>query len=188
MRKVTAIRHRADLSPDDSRSAIGRVILAHDARHLRRKAVELNDGSRIFFDLPQAVVLDSGDALILEDGAVVLIEAADEALYAITACSPNGLGALAWHIGNRHLAAEISPTRILILRDHVIKAMLEGLGAEVTEIVAAFHPLRGAYSGHPAQHGHSHMDGHSHAHAGSHSHSHQHQHQHVHEHAPTKLR
>jgi len=186
MRKVTAIRHRADLSPEDSRNAIGRVTLAHDARHLRRKAVELTDGSRIYFDLPQAVVLNSGDALVLEDGAVVLIEAADEALYAITASSRDGLSALAWHIGNRHLAAEISPKRILILRDPVIKTMLEGLGAEVTEIVAAFHPLRGAYSGHSGQHDHSHTDGHSHAHAGSHSHPHQHQHQH--EHAATKLR
>ena len=39
------------------------------------------------------------------------------------------LAELAWHIGNRHLAAAIEAERILILRDHVIRAMLEGLGA-----------------------------------------------------------
>nr|WP_319946852.1 urease accessory protein UreE [[Ochrobactrum] quorumnocens] len=129
MRKVTAIRPCSDVSRDESMAVTGRLLLAHDARHLRRKAVELTDGTRIFFDLPQAVVLKSGDALILEDGAMVLIEAVDEPLYAITASGPNGLAELAWHIGNRHLAAEISLSRILILRDAVIKTMLEGLGA-----------------------------------------------------------
>ncbi len=57
------------------------------------------------------------------------------------------LAELAWHIGNRHLAAAIEADRILILRDHVIKAMLEGLGATVTDIVEPFTPVRGAYSG-----------------------------------------
>ena len=70
--------------------------------------------------------------------------------------------------------------RILILRDHVIKAMLEGLGAEVEEVVAEFNPVRGAYSGHG--HSHSHGDGghhhdhahHDHAHGDHHAHSHAH--------------
>ena len=51
------------------------------------------------------------------------------------------LAELAWHIGNRHLAAAIEPDRILILRDHVIKAMLEGLGATVADTVEPFEPL-----------------------------------------------
>ena len=42
------------------------------------------------------------------------------------------------------------------LRDHVIKAMLEGLGATVTEVVEPFEPARGAYSGHGGHQGHSH--------------------------------
>ena len=62
---------------------------------------------------------------------------------------------LAWHIGNRHLAASIEGERILILRDHVIRAMLEGLGAEVSEIEEGFQPARGAYHSH-GSHGHDH--------------------------------
>ena len=191
MRKVTAIRPGSELSRDEGMAVTGRLILAHDGRHLRRKAVELTDGNRIFFDLPEPVVLKSGDALILEDGALVLIEAMDEALYAITASSDKALSELAWHIGNRHLPAEISPERILILRDHVIKTMLEGLGAQVTEILAPFNPLRGAYSGHAShdhhRHDHSHDHsrgdgpGHPHSHADSHSHSQEHEHEHEHE-------
>ena len=67
---------------------------------------------------------------------------------------------LAWHIGNRHLAAAVEPDRILILRDHVIKAMLEGLGATVTDVVEPFVPLTGAYSGHAAHSHHGHDHGH----------------------------
>ena len=64
------------------------------------------------------------------------------------------LAELAWHIGNRHLAAAIEAERILILRDHVIKAMLEGLGAAVSDVVEPFNPLGGAYSGDRHSHGH----------------------------------
>jgi urease accessory protein len=46
------------------------------------------------------------------------------------------------------------PQRLLIGRDHVIKDMLEGLGANVVEISAPFSPLRGAYWG--QEHGHAH--------------------------------
>ncbi|TIT61737.1 MAG: urease accessory protein UreE, partial [Mesorhizobium sp.] len=79
----------------------------------------------------------------------------------------------AWHIGNRHLAAGIEAHRILILRDHVIKAMLEGLGATVRDVSEPFKPVRGAYSG---GHGHAHAEAHSHGHGESHSHSHAHSH------------
>ena len=78
------------------------------------------------------------------------------------------LAELAWHIGNRHLAAAIRADRILILRDHVIKAMLEGLGAKVADVVEPFTPVRGAYSGH----GHGHDDHHDHDHGHHHGHDH----------------
>lgn len=137
----------------------GRVILAHDQRALRRKLVTLDNGLDVHVDLPQTVMLETGDALILEDGHFAEIIAADEALYAISGHSPLHLAELCWHIGNRHLPCQIEnhagePARLLIGRDHVIRAMLEGLGATVTEITAPFSPLRGAYGGH--EHGHHH--------------------------------
>jgi urease accessory protein len=55
----------------------------------------------------------------------------------------------AWHIGNRHLEAQIEATRILIRRDHVIAKMLEQLGAQVTDVRETFTPEHGAYA-----HGH----------------------------------
>lgn len=71
---------------------------------------------------------------------------------------------LAWHLGNRHLAAQIDEDRIFIRRDHVIRAMLEGLGATVEEVKAPFQPVHGAYHahGHGHDHGQGHRGGHRH--------------------------
>ncbi|KRB34203.1 urease accessory protein UreE [Mesorhizobium sp. Root695] len=153
----------------------GRAILAHDERHLRRRAIELADGSKVLVDLPEPVALNDGDRLVLEDGGHIEIIAAPEDVYDIRARDGVHLAELAWHIGNRHLAASIEAGRILILRDHVIKAMLQGLGATVTDVSEPFKPVRGAYSGghdHGHAHAHGHAEAHSHAHSESHSHSH----------------
>jgi urease accessory protein len=122
----------------------GRAVLAQDERHLRRRVIELANGSKVLVDLPEPVTLADGDRLVLEDGRQVEIAAAPEELYDIRARDSVHLAELAWHIGNRHLAAAIRTDRILILRDHVIKAMLEGLGATVTDVVEPFSPVRGA--------------------------------------------
>lgn len=158
----------------------GRAVLAHDERHLRRRAVELADGSKVLVDLPEPITLNHGDRLVLEDGGQIEIVAAPEEVYDIRARDAVHLAELAWHIGNRHLAASIEAHRILILRDHVIKAMLEGLGATVTDVSEPFKPVRGAYSGH-ADHSHDH--GHAHSHAEAHSHAHGEAHSHSHSHA-----
>ena len=97
--------------------------------------------------------LDHGDRLLLEDSRAVEIRAAEEEVYSIKARSQLHLAELCWHIGNRHLAAQIEPERIVILRDHVIRDMLQGLGAEVSETVEQFRPVRGAYAGHSHGHG-----------------------------------
>ncbi|RVC27668.1 urease accessory protein UreE [Mesorhizobium sp. M7A.F.Ca.CA.004.04.2.1] len=160
----------------------GRAILAHDERHLRRRAIELADGSKVLVDLPEPVALNDGDRLVLEDGGHVEIIAAPEEGYDIRARDGVHLAELAWHIGNRHLAASIEAGRILILRDHVIKAMLEGLGATVADVSEPFKPVRGAYSGHGGQ-SHDHGHAHAHSHAEAHSHSHDEAHTHSHSHA-----
>ncbi|QPC89688.1 urease accessory protein UreE [Mesorhizobium sp. INR15] len=160
----------------------GRAVLAHDERHLRRRAVELDQGDKVLVDLPAPVALNDGDRLVLEDGRHIEIIAAEEPLYDIRAKSPVHLAELAWHIGNRHLAAAIEAGRILILRDHVIKAMLEGLGATVTDVSEPFKPVRGAYSG-GHDHGHAHTEAHAHSHAEAHSHAHGEAHSHSHSHA-----
>ncbi len=144
----------------DGRNVIGNAGLSHDERHLRRKLLILDTGARVLIDLPQPVALAAGDCLLLDTGDLAEVRAADENLLEIRPRDRLHLVELAWHIGNRHLAAQIEDDRILILRDHVIEAMLEGLGATVVHVRTGFEPVRGAYSGKAHGHDHHHSHGH----------------------------
>ena len=145
------------------------VVLAHDERHLRRKVIRLQSGGELFVDLAEPVRLRHGQRLVLDDGREVEVVAAAEDLYEVRAASPLALLQIAWHLGNRHLPAEIKADRILIGRDHVIRDMLLGLGASVGEVREPFEPEGGAYR----SHGHAHHHGHDHHH-GDHDHRHAH--------------
>lgn len=124
------------------------VVLAHDERHLRRRVLVLQHGDEVLVDFPAATVLAHGDRLVLEDGRNVEIIAAEEDLMSVRAGPEVTLAELAWHIGNRHIPAQIEDGRILLVRDHVLRDMLRGLGAFVENVVEPFEPLRGAYHRH----------------------------------------
>ncbi|WP_157016253.1 urease accessory protein UreE [Mesorhizobium xinjiangense] len=132
----------------------GTITLDETARHRRRMAMVSDNGISFLLDLPEARHIRHGDGLLLDDGRVIKVVAEAEELLEIRARDRLHLIELAWHIGNRHLAAQIEPERVLIRRDHVIEAMLEGLGATVAPVVEIFEPVGGAYSGHA--HGHEH--------------------------------
>lgn len=153
---LRAISH----SHGGSSEPAGTLRLDHAARHLRRKLVTTDQGQEIMVDLPEPVLFADGDRLVLDDGRSVAIIAAEEELYEVLPGS-SPLRHLAWHLGNRHLPAQIDEEGILIQRDHVIRAMLEGLGASVREVVARFQPVHGAY--HANAHGHGHHHGHDHS-------------------------
>ncbi|MFN0190518.1 MAG: urease accessory protein UreE [Aestuariivirga sp.] len=125
------------------------VVMDSTARHLRRKLITLQHGDEVLVDLKKTVKFEDRDCLILEDGRLVQIKASDEELLEVTARDAAHLTQLAWHIGNRHLEAQIEKTRILIRRDHVISKMLEQFGATVKEVREPFTPEHGAYA-----HGH----------------------------------
>lgn len=124
------------------------VVLDYDGRHRRRIVLTGLSGARYLLDLAQAAHLKDGDGLELAAGGVVQVVAKAEPLLEVTGGSPAELARLAWHIGNRHLAAQVEDGRILIRRDHVIAHMLEHQGARVREIEAPFDPEGGAYHDH----------------------------------------
>ena len=150
----------------------GTISLDHAGRHLRRKLVTTDQGEKIMVDLPEPVLFADGDRLVLEDGRAIAIVAAEEQLYEVRPGPVCPLRHLAWHLGNRHLPAQIDEDRILIQRDHVIRAMLEGLGASVREVVARFQPVHGAYHAHGHDHDHGHSHGHDHDHGDGYHHHH----------------
>lgn len=152
MQRVTSYIHAG---ADDDQPA-GRIVLTHEQRHLRRKALQLADGGSVMLDFKEAVLFASGDRLVLEDGSKIEIVAAPEELFEIIARDNLHLIELAWHLGNRHLPAQVEEARILIERDPVIRRMLEGLGAHIHEVVEPFQPVRGAYHSHGEHHTHDH--------------------------------
>ncbi|MCU0832641.1 MAG: urease accessory protein UreE [Rhizobiaceae bacterium] len=158
----------------------GRITLTSDERHRRRfalvsDAIDGQPGIEFLLDLPEATLLRHGEGLLLEDGRVIEVIAAPEELHAVFGANPRHLLVIAWHIGNRHLPAEIMGNRIHIRRDPVIKAMLEGLGARVVDTFAPFTPEGGAYGGraNPHDHGHGSATDHYHEHGHGHGHSHE---------------
>ncbi|WP_298257496.1 urease accessory protein UreE [Bradyrhizobium sp.] len=159
-------------------AAADTVVLDFDDRHRRRSAMTGTRGLEFLLDLENAVALRGGDALVLDDGRLVEVVAAPEPLLEIRGHDPQHLVRLAWHLGNRHLPTQIMGRGLRIRRDHVIEAMVRGLGARVVEIEAPFDPEGGAYAG----------DGHARAARESHDHivhghpSHDHHHDHDHRH------
>jgi urease accessory protein len=163
MIRATQVRgqHRWSEAPADT------VVLDFDDRHRRRMAMTGTRGLEFLLDLESAVALRGGDALVLEDGRLVEVVAAPEPLIEIRGVDPHHLVRIAWHLGNRHLPTQIAARALRIRRDHVIEAMVKGLGARVVEIEAPFDPEGGAY----AEGGHGHAtESVSHSHA-SHDHS-----------------
>lgn len=132
--------------------SVGELRLDYESRFLRRKVLALTDGGRVLVDLPQTTSLDHGGVLVLEDGGEIRIVAAPEPLIEVRG---EPLHRLAWHIGNRHTPCQIEPDRLLIQRDHVIRDMLERLGAELRDVTEPFTPDGGAY-GHGRTHSHDH--------------------------------
>jgi urease accessory protein len=179
MIRATQVRgqHRWSEPPADT------VVLDFDDRHRRRMAMTGTRGLTFLLDLENAVALRGGDALVLDDGRLVEVVAAPEPLAEIRCNDPQHLVRVAWHLGNRHLPTQITGKGLRIRRDHVIEAMVRGLGARIIEIDAPFDPEGGAYAAGGQAHAtageaHDHA-GHDHssqAHGGHHHHEPGHRH------------
>lgn len=170
-----------------------------DTRQKSRFAATDSTGRELGVFLPRGTVVRGGDVLIAEDGSMVRVVAAPQAVLRITHCSQHGtpfdLTRAAYHLGNRHVPIELTPAHLQIEPDHVLADMLRAMHLTVVETEAPFEPEGGAYAagghhhhghghdhGHDHDHGHSHEDGHKHAHG--HGHEHEHGHDHPHEHQP----
>jgi urease accessory protein len=136
-------------------AAADRVVLDHGDRHCRRVTLTGANGLAFVLDLPSATRLYGGDALVLEDGRLVEVVAATEALLEIRCVDPQHLARVAWHFGNRHAPVEVRGDALRIRRDHVLADLAAKLGARVVPLEAPFEPEGGAYDG-----AHHHADAH----------------------------
>ena len=143
MKRALDISKREDAS---TAPVVDRVTLAAEDRHRRRLVMTGEAGTRFLLDLPQAAMLRDGDGLVLDDGSIVRVVGKREPLVEIAAASAAARLRIAWHIGNRHVDVQVVGDRLRIRRDHVLEAMLVGLGAQLTPIEAPFDPEPGAYA------------------------------------------
>ena len=191
MQRATSIVRKAAVKAD---KVIDQVSLDHEGRHRRRITLTGEKGTAFLLDLEKTATLNDGDAVKLEDGALILVKAAPQTLIEIKTENPMRLLKTAWHIGNRHTPAEITADAIYIEEDHVLAEMIRGLGCAMATVSRPFQPERGAYHDHAhgdhshdhGHHDHDHDHGHHHAHGAGcgcgHDHAHDHNHDHDHHH------
>jgi urease accessory protein len=180
------------------------VELDWDVRQKSRFDTTDSLGRHLGVFLPRGTLLRGGDVLVAEDGSMVRVLAAPQAVLRITACpthgSPFDLTRAAYHLGNRHVPIELKPDHLKIEPDHVLAELLRAMHLIVKTVDEAFEPEGGAYSAatHAGHHhgGHAHDDHddhgeHSHAkapaaahvHGPDCGHDHSHDHGHSHDHA-----
>ena len=96
MLRATAVVRKAAVKPD---RVADTVVLDHEGRHRRRVALKGEGGLDFLLDLDKAAALADGDAVRLEDGRLVQVKAAPQALLEIRAENPLRLMRVAWEIG-----------------------------------------------------------------------------------------
>jgi urease accessory protein len=148
MRRATDMARRGDWPAAE---AAATVTLDYDLRHRRRIALRCDDGGEVMLDLERATVLREGDGLKLDCGGWVTVRAAPEELVEIRCDTAALCLSVAWHLGNRHLPVQIIGDALRIRPDHVIVAMVQGLGATVAPCRAPFDPESGAYDHHTGE-------------------------------------
>jgi urease accessory protein len=164
------------------------ITLDWDTRQKSRFDATDSSGRQLGVFLPRGTVVRGGDVLVAEDGSLVRVQAAPQAVLRITFCAEHGtpfdLMRAAYHLGNRHVPIELKPDHLKIEPDHVLAELLRAMHMTVAEVLEPFEPEGGAY-GDNAMMGHEHGHGHTHSHSPGHSHAHDHSscgHDHEHHH------
>ncbi len=153
------------------------LYLDFDTRQRSRFKAETQHQEAVGVDLPRTETIKNGSVLADNQGNLIQIMAAKQALIEVTADNGFDLMKGAYHLGNRHVPLMLTPTALYFEPDHVLEAMLHQLGLHTQAVQAPFEPETGAYKSN--QGGHSHSHGHSHDH---HDHNHDHSQSHGHSH------
>ncbi|HEY3539290.1 MAG TPA: urease accessory protein UreE [Trinickia sp.] len=183
------------------------LTLAYEARCKSRLSATLDNGETVALVLPRGTVLADGDVLVADDGGLVRVVAADEAVLVVRANDALTLTRAAYHLGNRHTPVEVGADYLKLEADTVLESMLTRLGVRVEAASLPFQPETGAYGGghrhghdatfdedyalaqrvfdeHHGEHAHGHAHGHDVHCDGEHGHDcgHDHEHDHGHSH------
>ena len=121
-----------------------------DTRQKSRFEATDSLGRHLGIFLPGGTLVRGGDMLLAEDGSMVRVIAAPQAVLRITVCSVHGspfdLLRAAYHLGNRLAPIELKPDHLKIEPNPVLADMLRAMHLSVEEVSEAFEPEGGASS------------------------------------------
>jgi len=131
----------------DSNETVNETLtLSFDARQKSRLKTKLDGGDEVSLLLPRGSVLRHGNILRSESGLMVKVIAAKENVSVVYSKEGLALMKACYHLGNRHVPLQISEEFVCYQKDHVLDAMIQGLGLEVSHVQSAFEPESGAYA------------------------------------------
>jgi urease accessory protein len=139
---------------------IDTLLLDYEARRAPSGICSGLKGTQIEIALSNSAPIATDDCFVLDDGRLIEIVARPEPLLEVRAADVASIARLAWHLGDRHIPAQLHERRIRVRRDEATQKLLNALAASVVAIEAPFEPEGGAYSdgGHHHHHDHSHHD------------------------------
>lgn len=121
------------------------ILLKHQDRYLRKKILLSRKKNKIFFNFTKAIYLKHNTYLMTKDKKVIKVLAKKEKIIEINIKNSKKRCEVAWHIGNRHMPAQVEANKINIIYDQVIFKMLKSLGYQVSIKNKIFDPIGGAY-------------------------------------------
>jgi urease accessory protein len=149
------------------------LLLDYDQRRALRGPFTGLKGAQIDIALPDSsshsAPVATDDCFVLDDGRLIEVVARPEKLLEARAESAASMARLAWHLGDRHIPAQLHERRLRVRRDPATEKLLATLGVMTRIVDAPFEPEGGAYSG---GHHHDHSHHHSHDHHGHDHHEH----------------
>jgi urease accessory protein len=146
------------------------LLLDYDQRRTPDGVLTGLKGTPVQIAIAKSESLATDDCLILDDGRLIEVVARPEPLLEVRVPDVAGMARLAWHLGDRHILAELHERRLRVRRDPAVEKLLASLGAKVTPIEAPFEPEGGAYSAGHGSHGHPHHGAHDHCDHPDHDH------------------
>ncbi len=111
---------KIDRSTDRPRTTDRRLILPFSERSKSRLRAVLDNGEEAGLFLERGSILRHGDLLLADDGRVVEVEAAPEAVSTVHTDNGLTLARASYHLGNRHVALQIGPGWLSYCHDHVL--------------------------------------------------------------------
>jgi urease accessory protein len=117
------------------------LVLTAEERRWGRRRVLTRGGRTLALALPTGSVLSPGEVIHVAAEWYVVVEAAPEAVLAVTPRSREEGLRVAFEVGNRHFTLALDGARLLVLDDPAMDQLLTRLGVPFERTQAVFVPL-----------------------------------------------